>query len=315
LGQEDIYDGEPWHVSVEPAGTITPVAQTELVPITPKPAWDGLPIYDILTERLSRLERVLVAHGFGDPVPRIQFHLGILRRLRQRPGVDNDETLWSLVEATELADMYCSLPVMSAKTLREKFGAILEGPFNPQEETAASNLARNTAFELHLAGWLSHKGIPTRICHNPDVLCEMADRRLFIQCKRPFSRRKIEDNIKRACKQLSIDLNSAGDTRNRGVVAISMTKAINPGTMFLQVRTEANLTPALSSQMRALATYYVSRFIKGRRIIGIVFHVITAALVEDISEYRTAQLLALCPSAEASEADRVLLRHVFLRRR
>ena len=290
-------------------------AQTELVPITPKAAWDGLPIYDILTGRLSRLERVLVAHGFEDPVPRIQFHLAILRRLRQRPGIDSDETLWSLVEATELADMYCSLPVMSARTLREKFRAILEGPFNPQQETAASNLARNTVFELHLAGWLSHKGIPTRICHNPGVSCEMADRLFFIQCKRPFSRRKVEANIKRACKQLSIDLNSASDARNRGVVAISMTKAINPRTMFLQVRTEADLTPALSSQMRDLAAYYVSRFIKGPRIIGIVFHVITAALVEDINEYRTAQLLALCPSAEASEADRVLLRHVFLRRR
>ena len=290
-------------------------ARKGLVPITPKAAWDGLSIYDILTERLLRLERVLVAHGFEDPVRRIQFHLAILRRLRRRPGIDSDETLWSLVEATELADMYCSLPVMSARTLRKKFRVILEGPFNPQQETAASNLARNTAFELNLAGWLSHKGIPTRICHNPDVSCEIANRFLFIQCKRPFSRLKVEANIKRACKQLSIDLNSTSDKRNRGVVAISMTKAINPGTMFLQVRTEANLTPALSSLMQDLAEYYVSRCIKGPRIIGIVFHLTTAALVEDVNEYRTAQLLALCPSAEASEADRVLLRHVFLRRR
>ncbi len=44
--------------------------QTELVPITTKAAWDGMPIYEILSERLSRLERVLVAQGFEDPVPR-----------------------------------------------------------------------------------------------------------------------------------------------------------------------------------------------------------------------------------------------------
>ena len=95
--------------------------QTVVIPITPKTAWDGLPIYDILAERLLRLERVLVGHGFEDPVPRIQFHRAVLRRLRQRPGIDSDETLWSLVEATELADVYCSLPIMSARTLREKF--------------------------------------------------------------------------------------------------------------------------------------------------------------------------------------------------
>jgi hypothetical protein len=195
-----------------------------------------------------------------------------------------------------------------------KFRAVLDGPCNPQQETAASNLARNTLFELTMAGWLSHKGIPTRICHNPDISCVMADRLLFIQCKRPFSRQKIETNIKRACKQLSVDLDTANDLRSRGVVAVSMTRAINPGTMFLQVRTEADLTPALSRQMQALATHYVSKLIKGPRIIGIVFHVATAALVVDINEYRTAQLLALCLSTGAAEADRVLLRHAFLRK-
>jgi hypothetical protein len=109
-------------------------------------------------------------------------------------------------------------------------------------------------------------------------------------------------------------MNSASDTRNRGVVAISMTRAINPGTMFLRVSTEAGLTPALFSQMQDLAAHYVSRFIKGPRIIGIVFQLTAAAFVEDINQYRIAQLLAMCPSAEASEADGVLLRHTFLRR-
>jgi hypothetical protein len=168
-------------------------------------------------------------------------------------------------------------------------------------------------FELQMAGWLSYKGIPTEICHNPDVLCTVADRRLFIQCKRPFSRRPIAANIKRACKQLSVDLDAACDTRNRGVVAISIARAINPGTGFMQVRTEASLTPALSSLIRPFSDYFVARYIKGPRIVGAVFHAVTAALVEDVNEYRTGQLLAMYPSAEASEADRAMLRNVFLR--
>lgn len=52
---------------------------TGLVPVTPKAAWEGLNIYEILIGRLMRLERALVANGFEDPVPRIQFHLGVLR--------------------------------------------------------------------------------------------------------------------------------------------------------------------------------------------------------------------------------------------
>jgi hypothetical protein len=283
------------------------------VPTTPRAAWQGRHIYDILAERISRLERVLVAHGFKDPVPRIQFHLEILQRLSRKSKIDSDEVLWSLVEATELADICCYFPRLSARALRDKFTAILDGPRNPQQETPSSNLARNTVFELYLAGWLSHKGVPTEICHNPDISCTVADRHLFIQCKRPFSRRAIERNIKRACKQLSADLDAARDTRNRGVVAISVARAINPGTAFLQVRTETDLIPALSVQVRPFTDYYVSRFIKGPRIVGAVFHAITPALVEDVNEYRTAQLLAMYPSSAASEADRIMLRNIFLR--
>src|SRR5690348_16638142 len=99
----------------------------ELVPITPKAARDGQPIYDILTGRLLRLERVLVAHAFEDPVTRIQFHLAILRRLHEKCSIDTDETLWSLVEATKLEDIYCSLPRMPANILRQKFRRYSKG--------------------------------------------------------------------------------------------------------------------------------------------------------------------------------------------
>jgi hypothetical protein len=289
-------------------------SESALVAITSESAWEGLPIYEILTERLLRLERMLVGRGFSDPIPRIQFHLEILRKLRERAGVDTDETLWSLVEATELADIYCTLPSMPSRLLRQKFRAILSGPFNPQTETPGSNLARNTVFELRLAGWFCHRGIPTELGHNPDIACTIGNRRLLIQCKRPFSRSSIEANLKRACKQLSVDLNLACHPSTRGVAAISMSRALNPGVRFLSVRTEADLTPALAIQIKDLAVHYVRRFIAGPRIIGVVFDVITAAFVEDIQEYRTAQLLAFCASGDALVADRVMLRYAFLRR-
>jgi hypothetical protein len=88
-------------------------SQNALVPVTPRAGWHGRHIYDILIERLERLERVLVVHGFQDPVPRIQFHLKILQRLSQKSKIDTDEILWSLVEATELADIYCCFPMVS----------------------------------------------------------------------------------------------------------------------------------------------------------------------------------------------------------
>ncbi len=267
-------------------------------------------------ERLSRLELLLVARGFDDPVARIQFHLRILKRLRRTPGINSDETLWSLVEATELANIYCTVPcsAMSPKTFRDKFRAILAGPQSPHQETAQSNLARNTVFELYLAGWLSFNGIPTKICHNPDIACTAADRQIFLQCKRPFSGKGVAQNIKKACKQFSRDLDDGGDTRNRGVVAISLTHAVNPGGKYLKVRREADLTTALERAVRSITDHQL-HLINGPRIVGLVFGVTTAAFVEDANEYRTGDLMVVYPSNSASVADRAMLRHVFLRKR
>lgn len=289
-------------------------ANSTLIPITPRAGWEGYPFLDILADRLQRLEHYLAGHGFAKPIPLINFHLKTLAKLREKQSVESDQILWALVEAEGLSNIYCCMPMMSEATLREKFNAIFAGPTISNIETVASNHARNTLFELQLAGWLTRKGIPATIGQNPDVSCDVADRRVFIQCKRPFSAGSIAKNINRACKQLSVDLNSAADARNRGVVAISMSKAINPDNKTFRVRTESDLALALSSEMRHLTDYYSQRLIKGPRIVGIVFQLTTAAFVESANEYRCADLLEVRPSKESSEADKRLIRHIFERK-
>jgi hypothetical protein len=89
--------------------------QFGLIPVTTRSAYEGKHIYQILIERLVRLEQMLISRGFGGPIPRIQFHLRILENLQQTRHIGDDETLWSLVEATELADTYCTLPKLEWK--------------------------------------------------------------------------------------------------------------------------------------------------------------------------------------------------------
>ena len=276
--------------------------------------WQGKSLYEIVIDRLSRLERVLVSYGFPDPIPRIQFHLKILQHLQKFPTrIDTDEILWSLVEATELSDIYCSLPSLPRRIFIQKYQAILNGPQHPQEETTESNLARNTMFELYLAGALSNKGVPTEIRHNPDILCVVADRQIFIQCKRPFFRKNTAKNLKLACKQLGRDLSTCGDPRNRGVVALSLSHALNPGEMCPQVRTEADMHRAITSQIRMLVDRILLPLIRGPRIVGLVCQMTTPTFIQDINEYRMGQVMAMYPSTAASDADRRMLRRVFLR--
>jgi hypothetical protein len=288
------------------------LAPTEfaLIPVTTREAYSDQHIYQILIDRLARLEHMLVGRGFEGPITRIQFHLRILEKLRLTPGIADDQTLWSLVEATELADIYCSLPRLEWRLLKEKFGRVLNGPLHPQEETSESNLARNTMFELHLSGYLNHKGIAADICDNPDISCAIGGRHVFIQCKRPFSRKSIMSNIRAALGQLSKDLNEAHDVRNRGVVAVSLSHAVNPSEMHMQVKTERDINSAIMSVITPIckSTYHL---LKGPRIVGISFGVTVPVFVSDIKEFRTGQVNAFYASSQASDSDRVLLRNLF----
>lgn len=302
-------------LAASPPNTMSELAPTDLalIPVTTREAYSNKHIYQILIERLVRLEHMLVGRGFERPITRIQFHLGILEKLQLTPSIADDRTLWSLVEATELADIYCSLPRLEWRLLKEKFGRVLNGPLHPQEETSESNLARNTMFELHLGGFLNHKGIAADICDNPDISCAIGGRRVFIQCKRPFSRKSIKSNIGVALGQLSRDLNEADDVRNRGVVAISLSHAVNPSEMHMQVKTERDIKGAMMSVITPIgnSAYHL---LKGPRIVGIRFSVSVPVFVSDIKEFRTGQMNAFYLSSQASNADRVLLRNLFQER-
>ena len=281
-----------------------------LIPITTREGYNNKHIYQILIDRLILLEHMLVGRGFKGPIARIQFHFRILEELRRTPYIADDQTLWSLVEATEMADIYCTLPRLEWRLLKEKFGRVLNGPLHPQEETSESSLARNTMFELHLSGYLNHKGIAADICDNPDISCAIGGRRVFIQCKRPFRRKSIRSNIRDALRQLSYDLNEARDVRNRGVVAISLSHAVNPGEMHMQVKTEQDINRAIASVITPVGNS-MYHLLKGPRIVGISFSVTVPVFVSDINEFRTGQVTAFYASTEASDADRVLLRNLF----
>jgi hypothetical protein len=291
------------------------LAPTEfaLIPVTTREAYSNKHIYQILIDRLIGLEHMLVGRGFEGPIARIQFHLRILKELQRTPRIADDQTLWSLVEATELADIYCTLPKLEWRLLKEKFGRVLNGPLHPQEETSESSLARNTMFELHLSGYLNHKGIAADIRDNPDISCAIGGRRVFIQCKRPFSRKSTSSNIRDALGQLSKDLDEARDVRNRGVVAISLSHAVNPGEMHMQVKTERDINRAITTVITPVGNS-MYHLLKGPRIVGISFNVTVPVFVSDINEFRTGQVNAFYASSEASGADRVLLRNLFQER-
>lgn len=276
--------------------------------------------YREIIDSLSSLEALLLSGGLkGDELNRLRTHashVGEIEAARvagSTEAIDRDQTLWSLVEATEFADIYRGMSTYDPTRLADKFKLILKGPDHPIRETESTNLARNTAFELNVASRLRSRGFTISLPHNPDVLCQVEGASVFLQCKRPFSDRGIPRNIDRARGQLVRDLDAARDPNARGVIAISASRALNSGERLYRASTAAMVCDGLAREVRALAEPPPWRLIKDRRIIGSVFHIITPSVVEELGNLiSAAQEMVVYPAPWASEPDRDLLRRLFM---
>ncbi|HED00161.1 MAG TPA: hypothetical protein ENN18_07245 [Proteobacteria bacterium] len=250
--------------------------------------------YQDILKSLSELDHWLSNLGIRIQYDRLHRHLQNIRYLAELVDTKNTHKLsndqkikisWSLVEATEFQDIYPVIRNYSSKhpeLVKQKVKDALKGPADSNSESTSSNIGRNTVFELNLATRLMAKNIPVRLSKNPDILCSINGRDIFIQCKRPFWEKNIPVNISCAKSQLTRDLNQAETrTSSRGIIAISISRALNKGDMLFIGRGEANMLERLTDDVESLGNKYKRTWSKivDTRIIGILFHIITPSFI------------------------------------
>ena len=122
-------------------------------------------------------------------------------------------------------------------------------------------------------------GITPDLSGPADVACDVRSRRLLFECKRPFSDAKLTRRINEAAEQLERKLDSQPQGA-RGLIAISLSRIINPGDARLVGTNEASLRETLARIVRehGEGLRYAWEPFRGTRIIGIVFHAITPAI-------------------------------------
>jgi hypothetical protein len=205
---------------------------------------------------------------------------GTLASLDTRPDVV--ELVWSAVEAQEFAGIFhgiCDYDPATVKSLMQK---ALKGPPHPLQETSdRSNLGRNITFELHLGAALRRAGATVALGQRADLCIDHGGAHVYVECKRPFSEHGIRRNIKRARTQLQQRFSSDPHPVTLGLVAISVSKALNPGSnMFLVDNPESLLS--LTDDVQRLHRLYGSDYdrLVDLRLIGVLYHVFTPALVK-----------------------------------
>lgn len=277
--------------------------------------------YGDIIDALASLQALLRGGGLSDPeLNRLQAHASRVQKIEalrlsgEIDKADRDKTLWALVESSEFADIYHAMSTYSPRLLAEKFKLILKGPEHPNDETESTNLARNTAFELSLASRLQSQGFEISLPHNPDIICKLQDSEVFIQCKRPFYTHNIRRNITRAAQQLTCDLDSASGRNVRGVIAVSISRVANSRSQLFRGASRKDISAGLTSEIQKLVEPYPWNSVKDHRIIGSVFHIITPGVIEDLGNLlSTIQQMVVYPAPSCSEADRDILRVMFMK--
>jgi hypothetical protein len=136
----------------------------------------------------------------------------------------------ALFEVHDLIDIHKRLGGRFDADLKRHVESYATGPTNYTEENVAtsSNLARNIAFELVLISKLANAGIPLDFSIKTDVAASFDKRSLLFECKRPQSVDALEKRIKEASRQLDAKYGSAQRLRHRGIIALDISKLINP---------------------------------------------------------------------------------------
>jgi len=113
------------------------------------------------------------------------------------------------------------------------------------------------------------------------MTCDVAGKKLLIECKRPMTEAGARSRIRQAMKTIDREakLEKPG---TRGVLAMSITKLINPGDAIFSGTNEADARVGLNDLVRRKATELSGVWSRsGTKVVGIMFYVITPAFLED----------------------------------
>jgi hypothetical protein len=211
---------------------------------------------------------------------------------------DEEVLMNSFLEASSLNLIYRGLRNFnrSDAALREKIRVLFDGPEHSNHENPATstNSARNASFELVMAAHFAAAGYDIAFDREADLFINDAPL-LFVESKRVFSSSKVRRNVRRAFKQLQHRYAAADPTlQKRGLIAISISKLINPSQKLLTARNSEHLRLVLNKQ--------VERFIKeherywaeqDENTVGVIVHFHVPAELTDVHEYFTCREIGL----------------------
>jgi hypothetical protein len=212
-----------------------------------------------LAANLQKVAAWLGRLGIDEPPTRLGYYRRVMQQLADAHACGNKDALsalWPssmvpLFEAEELVNIHHWLSEPEHDDyVRERMRIVASGrPSYTDEDTSSGNRARNTAFELAVAARIVGGGLQLDRSVPSDVAVRVATRTVVVECKRPQSEDALERNVDDARRQLRKRYKLAKRPGYVGVIAVDLTKILNPNHDLLRGFPAAEIGDVLGGAM------------------------------------------------------------------
>ena len=223
----------------------------------------------------------------------------------------------SMYEISDFIDIYEAFknePHEKISSIRGKLIKGVNGPVNSSDETPNSTTARNFIFEAIMAARSHHplNGVATILDAESDTGISIENKKLWVECKRITSVNKIESNIKVASSQLDKLLKKKRGSGHRGIVAIDVTKILNPSDQLYVQNNDQMLIESIDKMMEQFINDYSNQWEKvyarrSQKVIGTVIRFSFMATSEARNLLVRSSQWAVNPRINVKPSDETLL--------
>lgn len=171
------------------------------------------------------------------------------------------------MEITDLLRIKSTFESEDSSTYIERLKKVTSGTaFRNYSEKDQS---RDFAFELSIASRFISAKIPIDLTSIADVIANLDDTKLFIECKRIKSMQQLGRRVKSSQDQLKKRISSQTSSKCKGISAICLTDIINSGNKMSVVENVHQLKKISSSQLNSFGIENRD-ILEGRRLSGVL---------------------------------------------
>jgi hypothetical protein len=194
------------------------------------------------------------------------------------PGAIN--TFYEVDSICSIFESLQTLKMDQIAGVKDKLAKAVCGPEAATDETARSNAARNFLFEVLVSSRLHNpsKGIIVDFASKTDTAATFLQKKYLIECKRLQSKENLENNVRKAANQLNKALRSKIGSNHRGIIALDISKIVNPSFKLLVAQNDRSLQSGLDGLIDSFINGYSHIWQnklkqKNKKIVGVILRV------------------------------------------